>query len=152
MTGKSAIMKVEKGMAKKEVVSLLGEPDFRRFDEQVEEWEYKKTNPLTAETTIIIVNFINERVSNMNSVSYTHLSIQRRDIRLLSCRPSTIPLFFDHLLYRNVALPHLHLYFDGMHFQSSIAESDPALHPEKNSQKKRHKNYSWWFIFVRSVV
>lgn len=38
-------MKVEKGMAKKEVVSLLGEPDFRRFDEQVEEWEYKKTNP-----------------------------------------------------------------------------------------------------------
>ena len=54
-------------MAKKEVVSLLGEPDFRRFDEQVEEWEYKKTNPLTAETTIIIVNFINERVSNMNS-------------------------------------------------------------------------------------
>lgn len=28
MTGKSAIMKVEKGMAKKEVVSLLGEPDF----------------------------------------------------------------------------------------------------------------------------
>ena len=44
MTGKSAIMKVEKGMAKKEVVSLLGEPDFRRFDEQVEEWEYKKTN------------------------------------------------------------------------------------------------------------
>ena len=67
MTGKSAVMKIEKGMTKKEIVSLLGDPDFRRFDEQYEEWEYKKVNPLTAETTIIIVDFIHERVSNMNS-------------------------------------------------------------------------------------
>lgn len=67
MTSKSAIMKIEKGMTKKEVVSLLGEPDFRRFDEQMEEWEYKKINALTSETTIVIVDFINERVSNMNS-------------------------------------------------------------------------------------
>ena len=69
MTGKRAIMKVEKGMIKKDVVSLLGEPDFRRFNEQMEEWEYKKMNPLTSETTIIIVDFIDERVSNMNTFS-----------------------------------------------------------------------------------
>ena len=33
MTGKSAVMKIEKGMTKKEIVSLLGDPDFRRFDD-----------------------------------------------------------------------------------------------------------------------
>lgn len=69
LTGNSAITKIEKGMTKKEIVKLLGEPDFRRFDDQYEEWEYKKTHPLTQETKIIIVDFINERVSHMNSFS-----------------------------------------------------------------------------------
>lgn len=67
MSSKSAILKIEKGMSKKEVVGLLGEPNFRRFDEQVEQWEYKKEGLLSSETTIIIVDFINGRVSNMNS-------------------------------------------------------------------------------------
>lgn len=69
LTGSSAITKIEKGMSKKEIVKLLGEPDFRRFDDQYEEWEYKKENVLTQETKIIIVDFVNDRVSHMNSFS-----------------------------------------------------------------------------------
>lgn len=67
LTGKSAIMKIEKGMTKNDVVGLLGQPDFRRFDEQFEEWEYKKENPITSDRKIIVVTFLNGKVSNMNS-------------------------------------------------------------------------------------
>ncbi|WP_262512851.1 DUF4476 domain-containing protein [Barnesiella propionica] len=53
-------------MTQKEIKSLLGEPKYRRFNEVSEEWEYQK-NPLSDETTVIIINIINDQVVNMNS-------------------------------------------------------------------------------------
>lgn len=66
-TSKSALMKIEKGMNKREVTSLLGNPDYRRFNPESEEWEYIKTDPLFSEKTIIIVNFVNDKVAFLDS-------------------------------------------------------------------------------------
>lgn len=63
---RDAILKIEKGMSKREITNLLGNPDFRRFDHEYEQWEFIKTDPLYG-TTIIIVDFLDERVSNMDS-------------------------------------------------------------------------------------
>ncbi len=44
LTTSSTIMKVQRGMSQEEVSHLLGKPDFRRFDNGSEQWEYTKTN------------------------------------------------------------------------------------------------------------
>lgn len=88
LLGKSAILQVEKGMTKKQIVDLLGEPDFRRFDDRYEEWEYKKENVITGETKIIIVDFTNERVSNMNSFNGENLPTPPPPIAI--CPPADI--------------------------------------------------------------
>lgn len=66
-TAKEAILKIEKGMSKREITNLLGNPDYRRFDNESEQWEYIKEDPLSGTKTIILVDFVNDRVSNMNS-------------------------------------------------------------------------------------
>lgn len=63
----SALMKIEKGMSKNEVFSLLGEPNDRRFIEEYEQWGYEKTNIATGNNTNIIVDFINGKVAKMDS-------------------------------------------------------------------------------------
>lgn len=67
LTTGSAIMKVQKGMSQEEVSRLLGKPDFRRFDNGSEQWEYKKTNLYTATDMLIIIDFIDGQVANMDS-------------------------------------------------------------------------------------
>lgn len=67
LTTSSAIMKVQKGMSQEEVSQLLGNPDFRRFDNGSEQWEYKRTNMSTATYMVIIVDFIDGQVANMDS-------------------------------------------------------------------------------------
>lgn len=67
MGSSSGLMKIQKGMVHDEVSQILGKPDFRRFDENGEQWEYTKTNPFTGYNTQIIVDFTDGRVSNMNS-------------------------------------------------------------------------------------
>lgn len=80
MMNKSALLKLEKGMTKEEVVVLLGEPDFRRFNREREEWEYKKENPVTSEKKVIVVGFINNRVSNMNSFDGNYIPTPPVDV------------------------------------------------------------------------
>jgi LysM repeat protein len=58
LTTSSTIMKVQRGMSQEEVSHLLGKPDFRRFDNGSEQWEYTKTNVSTAANTVIIIDFV----------------------------------------------------------------------------------------------
>lgn len=67
LTTTSTIMKVQKGMSQEEVSQLLGKPDFRRFDQGTEQWEYARTNISTSTRTVIIVDFIDGHVVNMDS-------------------------------------------------------------------------------------
>ena len=67
LTNKNVLMNVQKGMSQKEVSSILGKPDYRRFDNELEEWEYSKPIMGNAGYTTIIVGFVNDRVVNMDS-------------------------------------------------------------------------------------
>lgn len=67
LTTSSTIMKVQRGMSQEEVSHLLGKPDFRRFDNGSEQWEYTKTNVSTAANTVIIIDFVDGMVTNMDS-------------------------------------------------------------------------------------
>lgn len=61
-----ALRNVQKGMTKQEVARLLGEPQFRRFDRDLDEWEYSK-NVLGNGYTTIIVSFEDDKVVAMDS-------------------------------------------------------------------------------------
>jgi hypothetical protein len=50
-------------MPKEQVLSILGKPDYRRFDNTFEEWEY---NP-TFSVNVMIVTFENGKVSGLDS-------------------------------------------------------------------------------------
>lgn len=54
---------IEKGMSKEQVLSIMGKPDYRRFDNAFEEWEYRPTFSVN----VIIVTFDNGRVSALDS-------------------------------------------------------------------------------------
>lgn len=64
---KSVIMSVQKGMTQQEVSSILGKPDYRRFDRELEEWEYLKNIADNPGWTTIVVSFIDGRVVSMDS-------------------------------------------------------------------------------------
>lgn len=38
---KNRMMRIQEGMTKEDVSKLMGTPDYRRFDNGIEEWEYK---------------------------------------------------------------------------------------------------------------
>lgn len=63
------IMGVEQGMSKQEVQSILGKPDFRRFDGDMEEWEFHRENgtPISSISTTIIIQFVNGEVISMDT-------------------------------------------------------------------------------------
>ena len=62
----SQLMGIQKGMTQQEVKTILGEPNYRRFDGGMEEWEYRgylsKAGP-----SVICVNFIDNRVVGLDS-------------------------------------------------------------------------------------
>jgi outer membrane protein assembly factor BamE (lipoprotein component of BamABCDE complex) len=60
------LMKVEKGMSKQQITSLLGKPQLRRFDNDCEEWKYE-SSPVVGSSKVIIIRFVDERVTNMDS-------------------------------------------------------------------------------------
>lgn len=64
---RDAILKIEKGMSKREITNLLGNPDFRRFDHEYEQWEFIKVDPLYGTRTVILVDFLDDKVTNMDS-------------------------------------------------------------------------------------
>lgn len=58
------MMGIYQGMTQSQVESVLGKPDFRRFDGDMEEWEFHRDNGtpvLTSEPVTIIVQFVIER-------------------------------------------------------------------------------------------
>lgn len=82
LTTSSTIMKVQRGMSQEEVSHLLGKPDFRRFDNGSEQWEYTKTNMSTAANTVIIIDFVDGMVTNMGILlSPTLLRLQLQCVR-----------------------------------------------------------------------
>ncbi len=65
------MMDIRKGMTVEEVGRILGEPDYRRFEGDLEEWEYRrdKGTPFTPAPVTIIVQFIGNEVISMDTYS-----------------------------------------------------------------------------------
>lgn len=64
----SVLQQIHKGMSKQEVTELLGEPQYRRFDSELEEWEYYKNLSSSGYTTIILT-FDGDKVYALDSFS-----------------------------------------------------------------------------------
>lgn len=58
---------LHKGMTKEEVIAELGKPEFKRFDADIEQWEYHKLHYLGEQKTIIVLDFHNGRLVTMDS-------------------------------------------------------------------------------------
>lgn len=67
LTTQKSLMSIEKGMNRKDVISLLGEPSYRRFNKNTEEWEYHKKINLGNDEKVIIIQFLSNKVSSLNS-------------------------------------------------------------------------------------
>ncbi|MBP3252740.1 MAG: outer membrane protein assembly factor BamE [Prevotella sp.] len=65
---------IQPGMTAQEVQQSLGKPSYRRFNENYEEWEYRK-HFLTGDDDVLIVNFRNGRVVAMDSFYEHHPSL-----------------------------------------------------------------------------
>lgn len=62
------VMEVQEGMTRQNVENILGEPDYRRFDGGIEEWEYRRVSSVLYQTLMtIIVSFEEGRVVGMNT-------------------------------------------------------------------------------------
>lgn len=69
------LLKVQEGMSQQEVVAILGEPDYRRFDGDMEEWEFQRekgTPVLDSSPMTIIVHFVGKKVVSMDTFSSYH--------------------------------------------------------------------------------
>lgn len=55
------------GMTKREVVDLLGNPEFKRSYNGIEQWEYKKLHFISGAVTTILLDFQHEKVISFNS-------------------------------------------------------------------------------------
>ena len=63
-----ALSEVKQGMTPQQVTRLLGRPDYRRLNYDLEEWEYRRlTSPLDSEPTVTIVRFEREKLVYMDS-------------------------------------------------------------------------------------
>ncbi|WP_071147300.1 outer membrane protein assembly factor BamE domain-containing protein [Bacteroides ihuae] len=60
------MMKITEGMSQKEVKEIFGAPNFRRFDNGREEWEYSYTTVIT-DTKIFLIRFESGRVVGMDT-------------------------------------------------------------------------------------
>lgn len=64
------VMEVQEGMTRRNVEQILGQPDYRRFDNGLEEWEYHRVSSVLYQTSMtIIVNFEEGIVVGMNTFS-----------------------------------------------------------------------------------
>ena len=61
------IMKVQEGMSRQEVSKLFGTPDFRRFDREIEEWEYREASGVPGEWKVVVITFDGDKVISMNT-------------------------------------------------------------------------------------
>ena len=62
---------IQKGMSRQEVTKILGTPEYRRFDRDIEEWEYSRvlSGKSNITRTQIVVTFEGGRVVAMDSFS-----------------------------------------------------------------------------------
>lgn len=60
------LMTIGEGMPQEKVRELLGNPDYRRFDRDLEEWEYVKGYS-QEENKIILIRFIDKKVTGMDT-------------------------------------------------------------------------------------
>lgn len=62
------VMEVQQGMSQKNVEKILGKPDYRRFDGDMEEWEFHRVSSVLYATSMrIIVFFADGRVVSMDT-------------------------------------------------------------------------------------
>lgn len=59
--------KIKRDMTTREVTELLGNPDYRRINYDLEEWEYQKQLSVLDKPTTIIVRFENGHLIYMDS-------------------------------------------------------------------------------------
>lgn len=57
---------LHEGMTKREVAAVLGNPEFRRYNNGIEQWEFHKTHFSGAET-VILLDFRNDKVISFNT-------------------------------------------------------------------------------------
>lgn len=86
---------IQKGMSKQEVSKLLGEPQFRRFDRDLDEWEYSKNIYGNGYTTII-VNFEDGKVVAMDSFA----SYDNRPVQSVTVAPNEVIVSPPHTIYK----------------------------------------------------
>ncbi len=61
------IDKLHQGMTQQEVMAALGKPEFKRFNPNMEQWEYRRKNHTTEQETVILLNFQQGKLVEMNS-------------------------------------------------------------------------------------
>lgn len=66
LVSNNQLMKIRKGMTSKEVVAVLGKPDYRRFDEQMEVWEFHRFMGGVG-PSVVAVQFIDDRVTGLDT-------------------------------------------------------------------------------------
>lgn len=59
------LMMIQHGMTQSEVKKILGEPTFRRFDQVVEEWEFRKV--AVGGWSVAVIRFANGEVVGLES-------------------------------------------------------------------------------------
>jgi len=65
MNAQNYALNIKQGMSPQEVVSIMGQPDLRRFNETGEEWVYKKSDIFNSYTYVI--NFSDNKVTALDS-------------------------------------------------------------------------------------
>lgn len=88
------LQNIQKGMSKQEVSKLLGEPQFRRFDRDFDEWEYSKCISGNGYTTII-VSFEDGKVVGMDSFA----TYDNRPVQSVTVAPNEVVVSPPHTIY-----------------------------------------------------
>ena len=94
---------IQKGMSRQEVTKILGTPEYRRFDRDIEEWEYSRvlSGKSNISRTQIVVTFEGGRVVAMDSFSgepRTLPVVPSEHNTILSKKRDSIPIYWVRVL------------------------------------------------------
>lgn len=79
LTNRGETNRIERGMSKREVTRILGNPSYRRLAaDGSEDWEYRRTN-IVGETSVVVVTFYEDRVVRTDSYSSEDWERRRSD-------------------------------------------------------------------------
>lgn len=82
-------MQIQKGMDSNAVAKLMGEPQYRSFIDNSEEWVYERSTVTNVETKVIVVTFVNSKVVELNSFPQIKPTIQQPSVVV------TPPVYID---------------------------------------------------------